>query len=335
MNMKRIARLLDVLTLTIFLPLLLSLIVYYGFFTNYTGGLFSEAGFRRQYYDGVYQYRILGRELLLWLHAIIEPVELINYLFSRFEPKALYLFDSDGTTIFYGTYFLQNTFFLCLTMVLLYILFEQHLMRESKSSKNLLLLLAVLLMTVTQYVVVPYDTLSYFFLVVAIFLMLRQSWFAYGALLFVLILATITRETAVFVLVFFVTYNYKSILTKNRTTLIKLGGLIVVFLITYGLLRVIFGGGNEAIFEQFRLLRNLTNPSSLASIILLFVLSYTLISRTANIVYGLLFLLLSIPYILMIIAIANPWEVRLWTPIWLGLLIIGQLSTPILPSPNS
>ena len=147
------------------------------------------------------------------------------------------------------------------------------------------------------------------------------------AVLLVLVLATMTRETAVFILTFYAAYHYKPLLAKNKTQLIKLAGLIATFMITYALLRILFNGEN-AIFQQIRLLRNLTNPSALASIVLFIFITYILINRTDNPSHCLLFLLLSVPYILMIITVANPWEIRLWTPIWLGLLILGRLYIP-------
>jgi hypothetical protein len=61
--MKKFIQLIDFVFLTLLLPTLLSLVVYYGFFTNYTGGLFSEVGFRRQYADSPDNYDKNATEL--------------------------------------------------------------------------------------------------------------------------------------------------------------------------------------------------------------------------------------------------------------------------------
>ena len=325
--MKKLTRLIDFVFVTLLLPLLLSLVVYYGFFTNYTGGLFSETGFHRQYFDGIYKYRLLGRELLLGLHSLIADKTLFAWIFSRFEPRALYLFDSEGTTIFYGSYFLLNTFFLCLATMMLYVLFARHLDEKLKPHRNLLILTAVLLMTITQYVVVPYDTLSYFFLILAILLILQKGWASYILLLVVVTLATLTRETAVFILAFYVAVYYMPLLAKNRLHWQKLAGLLIAFGTTYFLLRLLING-NNAIFQKILLFRNVTNPSAIGGILLFAVISYALINHSHNFHNSLLFLFLSAPYILMVIFVANPWEIRLWTPVWLVLLISGVIFIP-------
>ena len=52
--------------------------------------------------------------------------------------------------------------------------------------------------------------------------------------------------------------------------------------------------------------------------------------RRANAKKCRLFLLMSAPYVLGIVFVASTWEIRLWTPVWLALIVLGADADPII-----
>jgi hypothetical protein len=195
------------------IPIILSFIVYYGFATNYTGNVFSKRGFKNQYEGGIYKYRILGKFLLLKTYTLIKGQNL-----PSLAPHSLALLDPNGKSEFYAAYFYLNTLFLCPTSVALILTLGGQEDETSFLAVDAPLLFLIALISIGQYVVVPYDILSYFFLSAAALLIYQRKDASVNSIVLciVVILATLTRETAILIPAFFLSVNYKTIFVKPR-----------------------------------------------------------------------------------------------------------------------
>jgi hypothetical protein len=314
---------LRLLLLGCIIPIIVSSIVYNGFTTNYTVSVFSKRGFEYQYQAGIYKYRVLGNTTLLKTYDLIKRYDL-----PTFAPRSLGLLDYAGDPQFYSAYFYMNTFFLCLTSMILLIILGGYRKNTDFMMVDLPVLFMCFLIGISQYVVVPYDTLSYFFLSIAVLLIINDNgtlWNLLG-LCAIVILATLTRETAAFILSFYFAINYKTILTHPTTFKInqKQAVLIIMtacFALTYFGLRWVFGY-EHAIYEAFVLSKNLERPDSILGI--LFFMSISLIIFITKAVQQEIsvFFILTLPYVLFIWLFADPWEIRLWTPLILLLIIM-------------
>ena len=184
-----------------------------------------------------------------------------------------------------------------------------------------------LLMGITQYCIVPYDTLSYFFLALAAFLIIdgKQSSWNTLMLCFVIILATLTRETSSLILAFYAAINYNTIQAKPKSIKVNQAKremliIIICFAGTYVGLRYLLRGEN-VIYQNLRILENI-NPLSLLSV-MFFGSIAIIVSITQPVSRSILvFYIASLPYTVSILLIAEPWEIRLWIPIILLVLLL-------------
>lgn len=319
--------------LGIVIPLLMSTVVYQGFSSNYTLYVFSEQGFKRQYDSGVYKYRVLGKVLLLKTYERIQYHDL-----PTIAPTSLKLMDQRGDRHFYSAYFYLNTIFLCLTCMVLFFVLGGHKTNTDFLTSDLPVLFLCALMALSQYVVVPYDMLTYFFLSTAVWLILQNSRKIWSvlALCVVVVLATLTRETAALIMSFYFAWHYKSILTKpagfkpNREQGILLL-LTGCFIATYIGLRLILGSGEQAVFQSltFPTMYDVSTLSGvLASAGIVFLASVTLLFFLSGPTKPELwvFILAASPYVIAMLLVATPWEIRLWVPILL-LLTVMKVNT--------
>jgi len=231
-------------------------------------------------------------------------------------PVSARVLDEEADPVFYAAYFIQNTVFMVLSCIILYFILANCAKRFVVSTT---VMVAAMLMGMSQYVVCPYDMLSCFLLLLSYFLILRP--FRYSILILVIVLAagTLTRESAALALSFFLAHNYSRLVKKKRRELLQLGILVAVFITTYGLLRV-FLGFDRAIWENVHLIYNLTQLRSWIGIMALLIVSYLITASSPDKKKSLIFLVTSSPYWLGMLFIADVWEIRLWVPIWLSLL---------------
>lgn len=310
----------------ILIPALLGIFTYVGFFTNYTTGVFSQEGFEQQYlHNSIYRFRVLGSHLLLWTYEQIK-----DWPLADFTPYGLKAVDNDGNANFYYAYFLLNTVFLCATCVTLVLAFTRHAVKTDFLHVDLPVFLLALLMSFAQFVITPYDTLSYFFLAMAMLVTAKgkTSWLADIALGTTLVLATLTRETATLILSFYFAVHYRNILCRPFTAQqARLLLLALLFLVTYWLLRWQLGM-DDATHKSFRLLRNFSSDP-LPIIGAIFFPALLSLFFTDNIARKpmAMFLLASLPYTLATLAVAYPWEIRLWVPIILMMVFLKLTDT--------
>jgi hypothetical protein len=317
-------RLLHALALTVAFPCLVGVVVYYGFGTNYTDHVFHEEGLRSQNQSAVYKYRILGPYLLIKTHQFIESpgalAGLVRRVFAR-SPASLQVLDTQADALFYAAYFLQNTLFMVLACVLLYfMLWIRAPVRDPSGT----IMLACLLMGLSQYVVCSYDTLSYALLLLSFLLIVRPFRFSFPLLVLATVVGALTRETAALTLSFFFAIHHTEILKLRGREVRRLAILVGAFAITYAGLRLYLGLDNRAVWHSGTLSTNMTNPFNLIGLAALPIVSYLLCAGSRNLKKCLLFLAASSPYIISVPLIATAWEIRLWVPVWLGLICLAS-----------
>ena len=286
------ARLVRKLLLCLVAPVCANYIAYYGFVTHYSVGVFSPRGIHAQYDNEVFKYRVLGKALLLGVYRALE------YLWPGAGGWGrLSAFLGTDSVNFYHSYFLLNTAFLCLTLLVV-----------SDRLCDLELLVVTLLVALTQFVVVPYDAAAYFFL--ACTLRWRRS-LPLTAL--VVLLATLNRETAALSLSL-----YASLFFLGRGGSLRgLAVLTSVFLAAYLSLRIAFGW-ETAVGNEITLFKYM-NMNSALGIGFAVAAGYALVRRPTA---AAVFLACSAPYVLSILLTGNPFEVRLWVPLLLGVMFV-------------
>jgi len=318
--MDSASRVIRLVCLGFVIPLVLSMVVYFGFASNYSAGVFSEAGFRGQYETGIFKYRVLGRLTLLKINEIVE-----SSTFPAIAPRAMFLLDRNGSPFFYTAYFLNNTLFLCLACGVLMLLFERLSPPRNVWIGDLLVVLLCLLMAVTQYVVVPYDTMASFFLCLAFGLVLgEQKLFKIILLGLVIVLGTLTRETAALILAFYFAAHHRRLLARPLRWSPQLSALIFLgacFFCTYEGMRLALGPG-DATFQDVQIKDNLTSPFGLAGLLFFLAVTAVLLLNGPGRRESLLFLLASLPYLLFILFTARLWEMRLWIPVFLSIVTL-------------
>jgi hypothetical protein len=306
-------------------PAALSYMVYFGYASNISGHVFSEAGFAAIYDNGVFRYRVLGKTLLRFMHEAIHVLGLPTY-----APEVLIKADPSLTAAFYSAYFYLNALLLCLTSSVLFVVISQIGNSATPEASDLVLIASVGLMVLSQFVVVPYDMLSYLFLAIAIYLVHAGPTDPrrLGALCVVMLMAALTRETAAIILAYYFAVHFDLLVhpsrAASRTISHRVALLILVacFLAVYIGLRLWFGIGESTVYHRTRGWRDFTENFTLvggaffvASVAL--ALLHKRAQRTS-----MLFVIASAPYWIMIFAIANPREIRLWVPILFPLLLI-------------
>ncbi len=320
MRSERLQKIARFLCLAWIVPFVLGLVVYYGFTTNYTTGVFSEAGFEHRYENSVYRYRVLGRWIHQQTHRLIEDQDLL-----ALAPRSLEVLDGEGSAEHYTAYFLSNTFFLCLTSSVLFLVLGRSALARSPGLADALLLLLCLLMAISQYVVVPYDMVSYFFLACAFYLIAgKPDLRGAAALGLVVALGTLSRETAALIPAFFLASHQRRLLSRPfrwnayHSTLVF---LLLCFAATYLAARLALGSGGT-VFQSFRLWHNLGNPFSLAGLLFFAAILVVLLLDARARRECVVFLVACLPYLLFAVIVGQPWEIRLWVPVILSIAVL-------------
>lgn len=273
-------------------PVCANYFAYYGFVTHFSVGVFSPRGFHAQYDHDVFRYRVLGKWLLL---AVYRVVEYLNPADAGWNRMAAFL--GTDSINFYHSYYVLNTAFLCLTLLVM-----------SDYLEDVELLAVTLLVSLTQFVVVPYDAVAYFLL--ACTFRWRHNLWLTAVIVF---LAALNRETAALSLSL-----YACLLLLGRGGSLRgLALLTSVFASTYVSLRLFYGWGGAAVGNEFTFVRYL-NLNSAIGVGFALAAGYALARRPAP---ALVFLACSLPYVVSVLLTGYPFEARLWVPLLLGVLL--------------
>jgi len=282
-------------------------IVYLGFMKDRT---YTKDSFTKLFGVGVYQYRVLGRWLVLEVDEIADP---------------------SGENFFLSIFYV-NTFFLVLAGVVTVLLVNlKRVFILSWSEKYFIMLLVPLLINLTQYTVVPYDTASYFFqlLIMYIFLALYETRYilAIVSICLLLILSTLNRESSALTVAFMISIlilrdGFKM---KAFTSMCL---FIWAFILTYVCLRVmIVNRPYRAISLLVGYFTKYVNILGMLFWLLVgaFIYNLSITKQNKNLI--ILFHILSLPYILTVFHSGVLWEMRLYIPLFLGGLFLSKLET--------
>jgi len=311
------SRLVYVLFLTILFSCITSYIVYFGFVSNYSHRMFSRPAFIDLYGKGIFHYRVLSRYWLLGLDDLIDPT---------------------GRQ-FYQTTFYFNTFFLVLTSIAgVLLLHLPRTFRLSEGEKILYILLIPLVINITQFVLVPYDTLGYFFQLLIAYLFLafyeKEYGFATLSISLLLVVSTLNRESSAINLSFLITLQY-FMYGWNRRTIFAAAAFILSFLVTYVLLRMVIGeappSGPNALIGHLGIF---VNQVGIAFWLVIAAFVHLLANDRQNRRFLLCFYLLSTPYIFLVLKDGILWEIRLYIPLFLGSLLLSKLDWAMGSAPD-
>jgi len=301
------------------LPIYFSCATYYGYSTAYTTKVFSEPTFRRQYEKGVYRYRVLGRWTLLATHDLIERTHLPSML-----PRSIATTEKKRATAgFYTAYCVHNAFFLCLACTVLFVLLERR-RRTDGFIVDVALVAMALLMAITGYVVVPYDTMSYFFIAGAAALVLRAPGpGGFAPLCVALALATLTRESSVVILALYAAVHLPELAgCRPGRRHLELLLLVVVFVAVYGGLRAALGVGHGAVTQGSVMALNLSRPLARIGFGAFLAFVAWCLVDAAHRRRCAWFLILCAPFLVTVTIVGLVWETRLFMPVMLPLLLL-------------
>jgi len=283
--------------------------IYFGFMGDHAL-TYTKNSFTKLYGAGIYQYRVLGKWLILELDKIVDP---------------------SGKEFFLSVFYF-NTFFLILTGIVTVLLVNlDTAFILSRSEKYFVMLLVPLMINLTQYTVVPYDVSGYFFelLIIFIFLSFYESRYVFAmiSICLLLILSTLNRESSALNVAFLINVlvlrdGFK---TKAFTSMCI---FIWAFLLTYICLRVmIVNKPYNAISLLAGYLTKYVNIVGILFWLLVGTFVYILSNTRQNKNLVILFHILSLPYIFTVFYSGILWEMRLYIPLFLGSLFLSKLDT--------
>lgn len=306
-------------------------VVYFGFGNIYSSKILNVQHFQEQFQSGVYQYRILSAYLLVWIYESISSLSL------DFQLIKLKFFADDSDPKLYLSLYVLNTFFLCLSATLLMLISDIRDFMATPSEKILVVATAIFSIAITQFVIVPYDISSYFFLLLFAWIFLKydrnESGFLLGLLVVILIVSTANRESAAISVAFAATLLWRKFGWQQKSIL-PVALLGFTFLGTY--LGMRFFADTFATNDGNLLVENLSQPKNFLGILfwgVFFSLSVLISKSRQNRQNILVFHLLSLPYILMCFYSGILYEARLYIPLFLSALMLAFLHYP--PSEKS
>ena len=297
--------------------------VYFGFANTYSTTILNHHQFIEQFHSGIYQYRILSGYLLMGIYQFLGE---FNLDYSIFKFKFI---EENSEPRMYLALYLLNTIFLTLCSLFIYGITKSKLFNASKSEKIYLPTVAILIMAVTQFVIVPYDCSSYFFLALFIYLFLKYLKENKTSTLLLLgltlALSTINRESSALSISFGAVLLYHQF-GISKKSIVPTGIFVLVFIAIYLGLRLSRGSFDTndglLIYENFTQAKNL-----LGLIFMGLLLHFTLIICESKIQKKLIwsFLFFAIPYLAMCLLTGILYEVRLYVPIFLSTLVLSKI----------
>lgn len=306
-----------------FFAIVVNMFIYFAFGNVYSAPLFNIDAFKEQYESGVYQYRWLSTSLLIYIYEFLESLPFKIRLKMDF-------WDQNAQPNMFFAYAFLNTFFLILSNIVLLLITETKYFLANQSEKIFIITLSTLSIGISQFVLVPYDCSSYFFLFSFVLVFLKYLENRKNILMFLLILilviSTLNRESSALSISFAAVMLYQ-LFGLKKETLLPVLYLIIGFLTTYILVRL--SADSFEIRNDNFFIGNIRETRSRFGILfwMVFFMFSLLVSNdkqsTKNI---LLFHLISLPYIVMCFYTGALYEIRLYIPLFLSSLVLGKLS---------
>ncbi|MGZ5210641.1 MAG: hypothetical protein ACXWB6_00025 [Kaistella sp.] len=295
--------------------------VYFSFGNIYSSKILNYADFQQQFSSGVYQYRILSGYFLIGIYEFLSD---LNIDYSLFKLK---FFDADAEPKMYLSFFLLNTFFLVLSSAVLVLITETKNFVATSPEKLLLTAVAILAVALSQFVIVPYDISSYFFLLLFYYVLLGylqknspQTLIILGSIMLV---STLNRESSALSLSLAATLLFSKFGFKKET-LVPVAVLGITFLAAYLGMRFMnetFSTNDGNLFAQ-----NFSEPKNILGLLfwlVFFVFPLLLAKDRRSVNNILIFHVLSLPYIFMCFYTGILYEIRLYIPLFLTSALIS------------
>ena len=229
----------------------------------------------------------------------------------------------------YLSFFLLNTFFLVLSSAVMVLITETKNFVATSSEKVLMIAVAVFAIAFSQFVIVPYDISSYFFLLLFFLFLLRYLEKNEVSNLIILVLmmavSTLNRESSALSLALAGTLLHSEFGLKKET-LIPVAVLAMTFILTYFGMRVM--NGSFTTNDGNLLFQNFSQPKNILGLLfwaVFFVLPLMLAKDRNGIKNIIVFHLLSIPYIAMCFYSGILYEIRLYIPLFLTALLLSRI----------
>ncbi|ROI14557.1 MULTISPECIES: hypothetical protein [Epilithonimonas] len=303
--------------------IIVNIFIYFAFGNVYSAPLFDIDSFKEQYESGVYQYRWLSTYLLIYIYDFLESLPFRIKLKMDF-------WDKNAQPNMFFAYAFLNTFFLILSNIILLLITETKYFLANQSEKIFIITISTLSIGISQFVLVPYDCSSYFFLFAFVLVFLKylenKKNILLLLLIIILVISTLNRESSALSLSFAAVILYQ-LFGLKKESLIPIGYLTISFLATYILVRFVadsFDVRNENFF-----LGNIRETRSRFGIlfwIVFFIFSLLVSNNKQTTKNILIFHLFSLPYIFMCFYTGALYEIRLYIPIFLSCLIFSKLS---------
>ena len=307
--------------------------VYFSFGNIYSSKILNYTDFEQQFSSGIYQYRILSGYFLLWIYEFLSTFN-IDYSILKLK-----FFDAAAEPKMYLSFFLLNTFFLVLSSAVMVLITETKNFVATSSEKLLMITVAVFAIAFSQFVIVPYDISSYFFLLLFFLFLLRYLEKNAVSNLTILVLmmavSTLNRESSALSLALAGTLLHSEFGLKKET-LIPVAVLAMTFILTYFGMRVM--NGSFTTNDGNLLFQNFSQPKNILGLLfwaVFFVLPLMLAKDRNGIKNIIVFHLLSIPYIAMCFYAGILYETRLYIPLFLTALFLSKYDVKKIGAQNS
>ena len=310
------------LVFSVSLAFVVNSFVYFSFGNIYSSKILNYADFQEQFQSGIYQYRKLSGYFLI---GIYDFLSLLNIDYQIFKLK---FFNPESDPKMYLSFYILNTFFLMLTTVLMVFITEMKSFIANSSEKILLIAISIFTIGISQFVLVPYDVSSYFFLLVFFWFLMKyleqNSTKNLIILVAILAISTLNRESSALSLSLTATLLYAKFGLK-KGTLIPVALLGITFLMAYFGMRLM----NESFTtnDGNLLIQNFSQPKNVLGLLfwLVFFVFSVLLAKDRKAVQNILiFHLLSTPYIVMCFYAGIIYEIRLYIPLFLCALFLSR-----------
>ena len=310
------------LVFSVSLAFVVNSFVYFSFGNIYSSKILNYADFQQQFQSGIYQYRKLSGYFLIGIYDFLSSLNIDYQIFK------LKFFNPESDPKMYLSFYILNTFFLMLTTVLMVFITEMKSFIANSSEKTLLIAISIFTIGISQFVLVPYDVSSYFFLLIFFWFLMKyleqNSTKNLIILVAILAISTLNRESSALSLSLTATLLYAKFGLK-KGTLIPVALLGITFLMAYFGMRLM----NESFTtnDGNLLIQNFSQPKNVLGLLfwLVFFVFSVLLAKDRKAVQNILiFHLLSTPYIVMCFYAGIIYEIRLYIPLFLCALFLSR-----------
>ena len=296
--------------------------VYFGFANVYSSKILNIESFQDQFHSGIYQYRILSGYFLIWIYDFLSS---LNLDYSIFKLKFL---NPDSEPQMYLSFYILNTFFIMLSAAILVIITESKSIVATYSEKLLISAVAIFCVALSQFVIVPYDISSYFFLLLFFYFLIqyveKQSVSKLIFLSIIILVSTLNRESSALSLSLAATLLFSKFGLKKESIL-PIAALTIVFIAVYLGLRIT--SENFTTNDGNLLIQNFTQPKNILGLLfwaVFFVFTLILAKDQKAFKQILLFHLLSFPYLVLCFYTGIIYEIRLYIPLFLTSILLTK-----------